>query len=174
MVKSRHRIRTWYPSTQLLGLVVGGACLVALRPSFAEFNDSTRPDDVSTSMLVAEEVSWLPGEERTPGVFPNAAPDPLGAAKLHYVDTMGEERTSVLVYMEPATAKRGIKRNEVRALTARAGGHVHYEYDVVGSQNAGLRPIYLSRHHDGNHTGIPRFYRYSELLNVLETAAQEN
>jgi putative hydrolase of the HAD superfamily len=50
----------------------------------------------------------------------------------------------------------------------------HFEYDVIGSKNAGLYPIYLSRSRGENHAGIPRLYRYSELQNVVETVLQEN
>ena len=141
MVKSKRLTQTWCRSTRLLGLVVGGVCLVALWPSFAEVNEIARPDAVNASVLVAEESPWLPDDIREPGAFPNAMPSELGAAEFHYTDTQGVKRTSVLVYMKPTTAKRGVERNEVRTLAASAGGRVKYEFDVVMPGVMNLRDI---------------------------------
>jgi len=141
MVKSRQMAKSWCRSTQLLGLIVGGVCLAAVPPLIAGGGEIARPDEANASVLVADEVTWLPDEERVPGGFANAVPSDLGAAQVHYTDSRGVKRTSVLVYMKPETAKRGIERNDVRALAARSGGQVKYEYDVVMPGVMNLRDI---------------------------------
>ena len=141
MVKSRQMTQGWCRSTQPLGLIVGGVCLGVVWPALAGVNEIAQRDVLNASVLVAEEASWLPDEERGPGIFPDGPPSELGAAKLHYIDTAGEERTSVLVYMEPTTARRGIERNKMRTLAARAGGLVQYEYDIAMPGVMNLRDI---------------------------------
>ncbi|MCH8147332.1 MAG: S8 family serine peptidase, partial [Planctomycetes bacterium] len=132
----RYRLR----SALAVGLFAGGLFVAVGNATWAQRYELTAPSQDAVE-LIPEDLGWLPGETQIPGVFPNAPEDELGAERIHYVDAAGVKRTSVLVYMDPAIGKRAAKRNNVRALAAKEGGVVWYEYDTVMPGVLNLRDI---------------------------------